>query len=369
MHWTRVLFLLLFSLTLSQCKKKTYPESMVQNEPEFYVDLQSSGGPVLLEAGIANYRVYSSYTQNAAGLYTYVSAFKQKDCNANCRNSIVFEINDAKFTSPGAASDINAALYAGNYEYASPNWSVQFESSYNKPASSYRWNFGDGTESFEKNPVHLYKKGGAYTVCLTITSNTGCENTICNTLEVGYPEDNCAVSVSSSNGPSNAVQFVSSAKGQAPFAYQWSFGDGATSTEAQPNHSYAVRGAYAVRLKVIDAKKDEAVFNYHVITSGDSSSCASNYQIASTVQNVDTLPFSQVTIRYTDNNGETYTSENFTQDADRRFEILSVEDYENNERGEATKKLKVRFTANLYSGSKQIKLTNSEAVICISYKK
>ncbi len=371
MHLIRLLLLAFLVLTLSQCKKKTYPESVVVNEPEFYADLTSAGGSVLMQAGTNNYRVYSSYVQASSGLYTYVSEFKPQGCSSNCLNSIRFEINDSKISSSGAASDINAAIFPGNFEYTSPNWAVQFESNYNNTASTYRWNFGDGTESFEINPKHVYKKGGTYSVCLTITSTNGCESSICNQVEIGYPADNCSVQVTSTTGAFNAVQFTASATGQAPFIYEWSFGDGTDSigTQSQPNHFYAIRGAYQARVRVTDAKKDVAVFNYNVVTSGDSSSCASNMAMTSITQSADSILLSKVLIRYTDVKGEHYTSNQYALDSDQKFEIVSVEDYENNERGEATKKLKVRFTANLYNGLKQLKFKDSEAVICISYKK
>ena len=38
---------------------------------------------------------------------------------------------------------------------------------------SYIWNFGDGTESGEKNPVHVYKEAGIYSVTLTIKGPGG----------------------------------------------------------------------------------------------------------------------------------------------------------------------------------------------------
>jgi PKD repeat protein len=39
--------------------------------------------------------------------------------------------------------------------------------------TSYKWSFGDGTYSTEKNPVHTYKKAGKYTVSLTAKNARG----------------------------------------------------------------------------------------------------------------------------------------------------------------------------------------------------
>ncbi len=369
MHFKR-LFILLFLLGLfSACEKKKYPESLVTNEPEFYADLNGSSVSAFMEAGINNYRMYSSYTQDQNGLYTYAAEFRQKNCPSSCPNSIRFEISDSKNTAAGSAADIGSAIYTGSYPYASPQWLVSFESSFNKAVSSYYWRFGDGEVSSAANPSHVYKTGGVYNVCLTIKSLNGCESSICNNVAVGFASDHCMAYVSDSVVGVNTMRFKAQTFGTAPFTYQWDFGDGKRSTEAYPLHTYALRGAYPVRLSLWDSKNDLAVWNYNTITSGDSSSCASNFTPFSMVMSNDSVPFSKVIIKYTDAGGLEYTSDVYTQNQSSKFEVLSVSDFEPNERGEATKKMKVRFSVTLYNETKKIKFENSEAVICISYKK
>jgi chitodextrinase len=51
-----------------------------------------------------------------------------------------------------------------------------------------------------------------------------------------------------------AVAFASAASGGvAPYAYSWAFGDGATSSEANPTHTYAAAGIYTATLTVADS--------------------------------------------------------------------------------------------------------------------
>ncbi|MFW5663714.1 MAG: PKD domain-containing protein [bacterium] len=40
-------------------------------------------------------------------------------------------------------------------------------------AETIHWDFGDGNESNERNPNHVYTEGGTYTVIMTATSETG----------------------------------------------------------------------------------------------------------------------------------------------------------------------------------------------------
>jgi hypothetical protein len=42
---------------------------------------------------------------------------------------------------------------------------------------AWNWQFGDGGQSDQENPIHTYTAAGTYTVSLTITNADGCDNT------------------------------------------------------------------------------------------------------------------------------------------------------------------------------------------------
>ncbi|WP_339881511.1 PKD domain-containing protein [Polaribacter vadi] len=52
-------------------------------------------------------------------------------------------------------------------------------------AESYSWDFGDGTTSTEKDPVHIYAATGTYDVTLTITNSANVERTITKAVPIG----------------------------------------------------------------------------------------------------------------------------------------------------------------------------------------
>jgi hypothetical protein len=59
----------------------------------------------------------------------------------------------------------------------------------------------------------------------------------------------------------NKVTFYARISGGfAPYSYEWNFGDGQTSTEEQPSHSYRDKGSYTVSLIVKDDKGTEIPF-------------------------------------------------------------------------------------------------------------
>ncbi|HET8573000.1 MAG TPA: PKD domain-containing protein [Edaphocola sp.] len=52
-------------------------------------------------------------------------------------------------------------------------------SNQSQEATHYFWNFGDGTNSTEKDPVHQFPKTGIFNVCLTAYNAQGCYDIVC----------------------------------------------------------------------------------------------------------------------------------------------------------------------------------------------
>lgn len=131
--------------------------------------------------------------------------------------------------------------------------SYQFVSdSSNGPGTSYSWSFGDGTGSSSPNPQHTYASSGVYIVCLTVAdSSIGCTATFCDSVYVGNAPG-CFADFSYGLTALGDVQFVNFSFGSAPLSYLWDFGDGNTSTQQDPSHTYANPGTYNVCLTIFD---------------------------------------------------------------------------------------------------------------------
>jgi PKD repeat protein len=110
---------------------------------------------------------------------------------------------------------------------------------------SYRWEFGDGSSSVEKNPSHAYSGPGTYGVNLTVSKGGGSKT--CEGAVTIKPLPDC---IWTSNSPvcnGTSVQFTGPAGMD---SYQWSLGDGKSSTDQSPSHTYSGPGTYAVKLTV-----------------------------------------------------------------------------------------------------------------------
>ncbi len=115
---------------------------------------------------------------------------------------------------------------------------------------TYSWNFGDGNTATGRNVTHSYSDDGEYNVTMNIT------------FEMMSWEISRAITVLNV-GPVAAFNYSieegtvtfedrSSDMDGALLEWHWDFGDGNTSDESDPVHTYAATGNYTVNLEVWD---------------------------------------------------------------------------------------------------------------------
>jgi PKD repeat protein len=125
---------------------------------------------------------------------------------------------------------------------------------------TYSWAFGDGSTSTAANPSHTYSTAGTYSAVLTVSDGTNTVSANPISITATVPGQNLppipVVSASPVSGIAPlAVTFSSTGSYDpegATVTYSWAFGDGATSTTANPSHTYTTVGNYTARLTVSD---------------------------------------------------------------------------------------------------------------------
>jgi len=120
------------------------------------------------------------------------------------------------------------------------------------------WEFGDGGTYYGGTAYHTYSAAGTWLTTLTVKDHQGGEATASIPITVGAPNipPVAVVGADVLSGTSPLVVYFSStdsydSDGRVT-GYLWNFGDGETSTQANPTHTYAVGGLFEAILTVSD---------------------------------------------------------------------------------------------------------------------
>ncbi|NOX46053.1 MAG: PKD domain-containing protein [Chlorobi bacterium] len=114
----------------------------------------------------------------------------------------------------------------------------------------YDWDFGDGIGfSNLQNPTYDYPNTGVYTVTLTVTHTSGCLDSTSQDVLISKPDaDFTFVQFCDS------LEFTDASSSSAGIEFwNWEFGDGNTSTDQNPTHTYTVPGDYTISLSITDS--------------------------------------------------------------------------------------------------------------------
>lgn len=170
------------------------------------------------------------HTYDVGGMYTVVLTVIN-DCGSSTKSILINTAPSANFS---AIQTIGCPVFVVQYVNESSN-----------NATNYLWSFPGGSpgSSTAENPVVSYNAPGNYSATLTAFNNAGSTQlTRTNYITVlANPQSNFSQSV---NGLT--VTFTNNSNNAT--SYLWNFGDGNTSTETNPTHTYAQGGVYTVVL-------------------------------------------------------------------------------------------------------------------------
>ncbi|MGB9939634.1 S8 family serine peptidase [Methanosarcina sp.] len=194
---------------------------------------------------------------------------------------------------------------------------VQF-TDLSEAATGRNWDFeNDGiVDSTDGNPIYVYTTPGTYTVNLTAINENGMSSKLAEitVLELPIPVADFSAKPASGNAPLK-VSFSDMSTG-APASWLWDFGDGSTSTDKNPTHTYSTAGKYTVGLTVENAvgsstaTKSDYISVTVKVPTADFSASATSGKAPLKVQFTDRSTGSPTSWRWTFGDGTYSTQQN-----------------------------------------------------------
>lgn len=159
--------------------------------------------------------------------------------------------------------------------------------------TSYKWDFGDGGTSTERFPKYTYKDSGTYDVTLTITTTGGCTEkyTLPKAVRVGPRPKADFTSDLTVACADPGIKFINLSTGATE--YKWTFSDGTSSTEKDPQHKFNDIGLITVTLSAINngcedkiTKKDYATIRPSVSRFDYQPNCSNRLEYSFTDKSI-----------------------------------------------------------------------------------
>ena len=363
------------------CKEKEIPEETM-GDPVFWLEGSFDGSQERLTAGENGYYMFTDHSLDNQDRYLFEGTLADANCQT-CPKNLRIRFRSSDVSVPGVDPDVEEILHLGEFPYliseALDQFRVGFSSfSRGDGALDIKWDFGDGTTSSEINPTHVFthsrnvdnQQAKSFDVTLKVKDVSGCEDEFVNEI---IPDDSrCWSRFSVSDTARDAFLLEAFARGEPPFKYVWSFKFGNetfTSDQlADRFYEWPLREGFpdAICLTVIDEEECENTTCINL--KRPDRDCLANYVYEKQGRVFSNPGETEVVIGWTDENGVRFRSDRNKQPGSSYFEVLSSEPYDDNEDGEKTRRLKVRFGCELYDENDNVfQMKGFEGFIAVAH--
>ncbi|MGR3219972.1 MAG: PKD domain-containing protein, partial [Candidatus Anammoxibacter sp.] len=169
--------------------------------------------------------------------------------------------------------------------------------------NNWSWSFGDGAVSNLQNPVHEYRNPGFFNVNLIVSGSSGTDNenktNLINILPGESPTAAFFAEPLTGNAPFT-VHFFDTSSGEVA-NHVWEFGDGDTSSDQDPVHTYKNTGSFNVKLTVSgkDGTDNESKTGLIEVVEGKDPTAAFGIDVEDS-EDDDSNDEDSVTVKFTD---------------------------------------------------------------------
>ena len=350
----KLFVILAIFLAAGSCRKDLVPPNPNDN-PEFSVAATVDGVPIVLEAGVDDYFLYTNADTSLGEVWQATGTLQKRDCvNCNSYFTLRFRNDHSGYgngMSPSfiSAGDIALSDWSGVYEDSKSV--VQFFADPNNQSStvvSHFWNFGDGNTSTDPSPTHTFRMMGGdsiFSVMHITTLNGGCSGAQTNTIDA---KSDCPLDFEV-YVVGQTVYFNPLTTAPGNYVYHWQFGDQQSSYTSNPAHTYATPGEYTALLTIENTSLGCSSSISKKVIVGQTG-CHANFSYVVDeiiVPTIDLEQFGTVEIEYVNDLGRKYLSSIMPQSA--QCNLTKVEPYKPNHEGKPTLKVTLEADCMLVS--------------------
>ncbi|MFA5760452.1 MAG: DUF2341 domain-containing protein [Dehalococcoidales bacterium] len=253
------------------------PEEIINLTTILLTTTPSSGNtPLTASINVVLPTILTGFTLNYGDGETYTNASQESFTISHTYDRFgTFEIyasgyNGSVFLEQYASVIVSNQTLTASFTKSQNNNIITFTDTSTGSPNEWYWTFGDGTHSYEQNPIHKYVAIGTYTITL-YASNQQFNGYITSTVTISsivYEHAPLAnfkpaiLNVITDDIP-YTVQFTNLSYPTTGCTYLWNFGDSSTSTSLNPSHAYSSLGVYDVTLTTTNS------YGYSTITYND----------------------------------------------------------------------------------------------------
>ncbi|HOZ30943.1 MAG TPA: PKD domain-containing protein, partial [Bacteroidales bacterium] len=215
-------------------------------------------------------------TQNPSHSYTSTGTYNvslivtdENECTNQVTHNAIVSVADAP----------SVSFYADNPNWCTAPHTVNFFSTVTTTfgsSSTIAWNFGDGSpEGSGSNSSHTYNSSGIFDVSVTVTDDVyGCETVITQEdyIKITVAEPEYSILEGDVVCKNTEVHFVN----ETSYTCMWSFGDGGTSYQNTPVHTYNTGGNMSVVFTVDPGGPCESATTFNLLVEEVTASFTTN---------------------------------------------------------------------------------------------
>lgn len=216
-------------------------------QPVPYINGYTANSPLGTQATI------DPETGIISGIAPQVGRYVVAVCANEYRNGKLISIHRKDFIVNVANCDYAGAQLEPSYTFCN-SLNASFQNLNNSDLNkSYTWDFGDGTTSTVKDPVHTYKDTGTYTVTLEVNKGEPCAASTTAIVRV-YPFFNADFSLAGGcvNKPTQFTDRTTTTYGTVT-SWNWNFGGGSSKLQ-NPSFTFENTGDRSVQLIATNSK-------------------------------------------------------------------------------------------------------------------